>query len=189
MTAHYALVVKWAARMNLTTVTDPASAASIHGVDSLLFLEHLIDRTGASAVDIGSGAGFPGLVLALARPDLKMTLVEPKRKRASFLRVALAELRRPDVAVVEARLEDPIAAFPTELLLSRATIPPLALIERSPEKLRPGGRLIITSGAGAPPLPAIVAACERVGLRHQRRVERALPSGETRIFEVIERSA
>lgn len=183
MTAHYALVVKWAARINLTTVIDPVEAASIHGVDSLLFLEHLIEGT---CLDIGSGAGFPGLVIALARPDLKITLLEPKRKRASFLRVALAELSRADVAVVEGRFED-AGAF--DQLISRATIPPLDLIRGSAAKLSPGGRLILTSGAGAPTPEAVAAAAGEVGLHPLRRTQRVLPTGETRILDVIERSA
>jgi 16S rRNA (guanine527-N7)-methyltransferase len=147
-----------------------------------LFLEHL---TKGSCVDIGSGAGFPGLVLALARPELDMTLLEPKRKRASFLRVALAELQRADVKVVEARLEDLAGAF--DLVISRATIPPLDLIPLSVSKLAPGGRMIITSGAGAPSVEAIVEAALRAGLRHRVRTERVLPTGQKRILDVVER--
>jgi 16S rRNA (guanine527-N7)-methyltransferase len=188
MTAHYALVVKWGSRINLTSVTDPEEAASLHGIDSLLFLEPLAKRTG-SCVDVGSGAGFPGLILALARPDLKITLLEPRRKRASFLRVALAELSRADVGVVEGKLEERSAGvtppFPADLVLSRATIPPLDLIERSGGRVSPGGLLIITSGAGAPEPPAIASAAKQAGLRHETRVLRTLPTGETRILDVL----
>lgn len=188
ITAHYALVAKWAPKMNLTSVTDPEEAASLHGVDSLLFLEHLAGRTG-TLIDVGSGAGFPGLILALARPDLKITLLEPRRKRASFLRVALAELSRPDVGVVEGKLEERSAGvtppFPADLVLSRATIPPLDLIERSGGRVSPGGLLIITSGAGAPEAPAIASAAKQAGLRHETRVLRTLPTGETRILDVL----
>jgi 16S rRNA (guanine527-N7)-methyltransferase len=191
MTAHYALVVKWAARINLTSVTDPEQAASIHGVDSLLFLEHLPEGTGR-CVDVGSGAGFPGLVVALARPDLSITLLEPRRKRTSFLRVALAELGRADVAVIEGKLEEVSAGvaqpFPCDVILSRATIPPLDLIERSGPRLTAGGRVIATSGSGAPPVSALRDASKAAGLVHAGRAERLLPTGETRILDVCVRS-
>jgi 16S rRNA (guanine527-N7)-methyltransferase len=193
MSAHYALVRKWAERINLTTILDPQAAASRHGVDSLLFVAHLPKRTGVQCVDVGSGAGFPGLVVALARPDLSITLLEPKRKRASFLRVALAELGRNDVAVVEGRLDEPGARiagpFPTEVIMSRATIPPLDLVERSGPRLLPGGRIIVTSGQGAPEVAAMKRAADRAGLAHQERFERKLPTGESRIIDVFHRTA
>jgi 16S rRNA (guanine527-N7)-methyltransferase len=186
MTLHHDLVVKWAAKTNLTTVTDPVESASLHGVDSLLFLEHLPERSGARVVDVGSGAGFPGVVVALGRPDLSITLLEPKRKKVSFLNVVLAELGRNDVKVVEARLED-AKIFPTDVVISRATIPPLDLIQRSGPLLASGGRLIVTAGAGAPPLEEIKKAGENAGLVHVRRTESKLPTGETRIFDVLDR--
>lgn len=190
MAQHHALVVKWAARISLTTVTDPERSASIHGLDSLLFLELLPERAGARVVDVGSGAGFPGLVIALARPDLAVTLLEPRRKRASFLRVALAEMSRPDVRVDERRLvpgQGPAGLFPVDVILSRATIPPLDLVPLVQDKLVEGGRLIMTSGSGAPPVSAIEAVAARAGLVHTRRLERTLPTRESRILDVLAR--
>ena len=80
LAAHYTLLIKWAAKMNLTAITDPVEAAHLHALDSLLFAE-LIDRDDRSrTVDVGSGAGFPGIPLALVRPLLDMTLLEPIRR-------------------------------------------------------------------------------------------------------------
>ena len=186
---HQALVVRWASKMNLTTVVDPEEAARLHGLDSLLIAE-LVDPADTSrAVDVGSGAGFPGLVVALARPALRMRLLEPARKRASFLRVALADLRRPDVTVEEGRLDSlPPGARPpwdADLILSRATIPPLELIPTAAPYLAPGGRLVLTSGAGAPPIEAIRAAAAAAGLIHLERVSRRLPRGESRVLDLL----
>ena len=89
ITAHYALVVKWASRMNLTTVTEPARAASVHGVDSLLFLDHLADRPGAVCLDIGSGAGFPAGVSPEATMNRKKwSSAPPFRMPSISLRMA-----------------------------------------------------------------------------------------------------
>ena len=123
-----------------------------------------------------AGAAFSaGIVLAFARPALRMTLLEPKRKRASFLRVALAELHCSDVQVVEGRLEaeaESDGPWPADLIVSRATIPPLDLISRSGSRLSSGGRLIVTSGAGVPALTDVREAGRLAGLVHVERCER-----------------
>ncbi len=179
---HYQLLIKWAAKMNLTAIKDPVEAAHLHALDSLLFAE-LIDPTDAAkTVDVGSGAGFPGIPLALVRPRLDLTLLEPIRKRASFLRVALAELELPKVRVVEGRLEDALPrVWPADLIVSRATIPPVELARAAPGKLASRGRLILTAGAGAP--EARELASDR--LAHERRIERKLPGGEVRILDLL----
>ncbi len=181
---HQALVNKWAGRINLTTVTDPEQAAIRHGLDCLLFAERFEPEATDEVVDVGSGAGYPGLVLALARPRLRMRLLEPIRKRASFLRVALTELGRPDVQVTEGRMEvaDP-APWQAEVIVSRATIPPLELVARAAPYLRPGGRLLVTGGAGAPEVDALVEAA--VGLAHVGRWTHRLPGGIERVIDAL----
>lgn len=192
LATHHELVVKWAQKINLTTVTEPERAASIHGLDSLLFAE-LFDREDQAAViDVGSGAGFPGLVLALARPRLAVRLWEPQRKRASFLHVALAELGRADVRVEERRLErvraDRSAPLETACIVSRATIPPLELVEIAPRYLLPEGRLILSGGAGLPPLEELLRAA-RGALRAERTLDVELPGGEPRVLHLLRRTS
>lgn len=186
---HQALVNKWASRMNLTTVRDPRLAAQRHALDCLL-LAALFDVDDDSAtVDIGSGAGFPGVVLAVARPKLRLTLVEPTRKRASFLRVALAELNRPDVQVIEGRLASgaTMACFPADAMVSRATIPPLQLTPLAAPYLRPSGRLVLMSGEGAPSVVALEAAAASAGMERAGRHIHRLPGGETRVLDDLRR--
>jgi 16S rRNA (guanine527-N7)-methyltransferase len=195
MSLHHALLVRWAEKINLTAIKDPTRAAHLHGLDSLLFVELIEQGAKLKTVDVGSGAGFPGIVVLLARPELDMTLIEPLRKRASFLRVVLAELKRSDVAVLEARLGEPqkgpppSAPWPADLILSRATIPVLDLITRAAPRLADRGRLITTQGAGAPPLDAIRQHALRAGLAHEARIERTLPNEEQRILDVFVREA
>lgn len=102
---HAQLVGEWNDRAGLTTVIDPVGMSAKHYLDSLALLEEPAWREARSAVDVGSGAGFPGMVLALALPDVRFTLVEAVRKKADFLRMAAKELG-VDAEVVHARAED-----------------------------------------------------------------------------------
>lgn len=92
--------------MNLTRITDPAEAAIKHFCDSLLLCRHYAFADGATVADIGSGAGFPGIPLAIMRPDLQLTLVDSLRKRTQFLSEVLQLLGLTAVQVVHARAED-----------------------------------------------------------------------------------
>lgn len=185
---HWELVARWAKKINLTSVHDADRAASVHGVDSLLFAEAFDPNETTQVIDVGSGAGFPGVILALARPRLKVTLLEPIRKRASFLKVALADLGRPDVVVEEGRLDPvPDGAVPpfiTGAIVSRATIPPLELARIAPPYLEAEGRLVLSGGAGAPKTEAIEAAA--LGqLRSAATHDYVLPGGERRVIEIL----
>ena len=104
---YHRLLCEWNARMNLTGDTDFAVALYRHYLDSLapLRLEGLFAH-GARVIDVGSGAGFPGLPLAIARPDLQVTLLDALQKRISFLAAVVEELGLTHVRLVHARAED-----------------------------------------------------------------------------------
>src|SRR5579859_1553946 len=101
---YQALLLDWNQRFNLTTITAPGAIQSRHFVDSLSALPLLPGRA-ATLIDVGSGPGFPGLPLAIVRPDLSVTLVEATGKKCRFLEAVVEQLRLPDVAVVHARAE------------------------------------------------------------------------------------
>lgn len=94
---------RWRRRINLTGALSAEELCS-HALESALGASLIAH--GERVVDIGSGAGFPGLPLAICRPDLSVTLVEPRGKRAAFLRHAARELALSHVAVTNARIED-----------------------------------------------------------------------------------
>ncbi|MEK7703563.1 MAG: 16S rRNA (guanine(527)-N(7))-methyltransferase RsmG [Myxococcota bacterium] len=145
LVAHWRLVQKWGARINLTSVDADEEAAWVHYRDSL---EVLCWWQGGSLVDIGSGAGFPGVPLAIARPEAPVTLLEPRRKRASFLEVVRAELGLRNLTVICGRVEDaPPALFQTAV--SRATFSDEADLRRCLKWVAPAGSLIAMR-AGAP---------------------------------------
>lgn len=98
--AHYELLVRWNRRLNLTTVIDLPEAAYRHYCESLFVGAHI---TGKTVVDIGTGAGFPGIPIAIARPEWSVTLVEAHKRKAVFLREATRDI--PNVSVFEGRAE------------------------------------------------------------------------------------
>lgn len=87
-----ALLVDWNTRMNLTAITDPEAIVIKHFLDSLTLLAALPLEAGTSLIDVGTGAGFPGLALKIARPDLELTLLDATRKKLQFLEAVLADI-------------------------------------------------------------------------------------------------
>lgn len=121
---------KWNQRVNLTGATTLHDVVTRHMLDSLAGLLVLQDLPSGSAVaDLGSGAGFPGLPIKIARPDLHMTLIEPREKRAAFLTTVFGLLGLQGVTVVEATVsgkrpsKELINRFPC--VLTRAVGDPL----------------------------------------------------------------
>lgn len=137
---HLELLQRWSPRVNLTTVWEPEQALSRHVVDSLalLSLAAVRDASGPAA-DVGSGAGFPGIPLAIARPELDWTLIEPRKKRAVFLRRVIQAAELVNVVVREGRVPDPASAESFGLVVSRATLPPDALMSGLGSVLAPSG--------------------------------------------------
>ena len=97
------LLLKWNKVYNLTALRDPAQAISHHLLDSLAILPHVGD---GALLDVGAGGGLPGIPLAIARPQLSVSLVDTVQKKATFLRQAAIELGLPNVTVHHARVED-----------------------------------------------------------------------------------
>jgi len=91
--------------MNLTAITDPEDVATLHFLDSAALLT-LESFSGKSVVDVGTGAGFPGLPLRVLEPSIRLTLLDSLNKRIQFLETVCRELDLPDVACVHARAEE-----------------------------------------------------------------------------------
>ena len=89
---YYALLTEWNEKINLTAITDPQGVAVKHFADSLTVFNYIDIPQNASVIDVGTGAGFPGMVLKIARPDIRLTLLDSLQKRLNFLGVVLDEL-------------------------------------------------------------------------------------------------
>jgi 16S rRNA (guanine527-N7)-methyltransferase len=118
---YVALLAKWNRTYNLTAIRDPLGMVQLHLLDSLAVLPHLpLLGNHTRLVDAGSGAGLPGVPLALARPDWRVALVEANEKKAAFLRQVVIELALDNVDVHATRVQTwrPDCLF--ELVISRA---------------------------------------------------------------------
>ena len=98
------LLLKWNARTNLTAIREPEQIVQRHFGESLFTSRHLDPQT-RTLLDLGSGAGFPGLPIALLHPEISVTLAESQNKKAAFLREAVRTLDLPNVAVWANRAE------------------------------------------------------------------------------------
>ena len=102
---YYELLVEWNEKMNLTAITDPEGIAVKHFLDCLAYLKRANIPEGAKVADVGTGAGFPGVVLKIARPDIKLVLIDSLQKRLNFLDTVLNEIG-VKATLVHARAED-----------------------------------------------------------------------------------
>jgi 16S rRNA (guanine527-N7)-methyltransferase len=98
---HFDLLVRWNAKFNLTRIVDVAQAARLHYLESLWVSEQI--GPCSRIVDVGSGAGFPGIPVASARPDVQVVLLEPQVKKATFLRECVRALNLRNVRVLAER--------------------------------------------------------------------------------------
>lgn len=178
------LVAQWSRKTDLVSARDARSLAEVSFLDALVLARPDVVPEGASVVDVGAGAGAPTLPLALLRPDVRVTLVEPRRRRVTFVRVAIGTLDLPDRAVVVERQVDPgdpeasLSGGPFHVALSRATFEPA---EWQLIGLRLAPRVLVLTAAAEPPAPP--EGARRVAL-HRYRVP---SSGAPRVVSVVER--
>ena len=146
---HWSLVLSWNERTNLTAILDDAQAASHHYADSLAALPHL---SAGPVLDIGSGGGFPGIPLAVAMPDITFHLLEPRRKRVSFLQASVARMGLKNVHVIHGRIQDtPPEVF--SAAVTRATFSSEEDLALCLAWLKPGGPFLAYRADTSPPLP------------------------------------
>jgi 16S rRNA (guanine527-N7)-methyltransferase len=149
--AHFRLLCKWAERVNLTTVRDPGQMAELLYLDSAVLSKHI--PRGTRLHDVGTGAGFPGLIVLALRPDLGVTLTEARRKKVSFLKQAAREMglfEGLDIRNQRIGWEGASATEQWPEVVSRAAFPPPEWVRMGAPLVAPGGRLWICSGTPHP---------------------------------------
>lgn len=144
-----ALLEEWNARIDLTAARTPEELVDLMLADALVLAPRM--PQGARVVDVGTGAGAPGLALALLRPDLRVTLAEPLGKRASFLRTVVGTVGRADVAIERARGEALSGRRAWDVAVSRATLSPPGWLALGATLAAPGGVVWVLLAKEEPP--------------------------------------
>lgn len=144
------LLIKWNERVNLTAIIDPREIAVKHFIDSLVVLSIHQISNGARIIDVGTGAGFPGLPLKIVRPDLELVLLDSLHKRIQFLQAVVDQLALSQVVVVHGRAEekgqDPKYREDFDIVLARAVAPLNILAELCLPFVRLGGFFLAMKG-------------------------------------------
>lgn len=186
------LLTEWNEKMNLTAIREPKAVAEKHFLDSLLLLKYVDFPRGASLIDVGTGAGFPGVPLLILRPDLGLTLLDGLNKRLVFLDTLLKELSL-EAKLVHARAEEAgreaeyRAKFDFAAARAVAQLP--VLCEYCLPFLKPGGVFAAMKG---PKIEAeLQSARKAVGLLGCETLaahEYVLPGGDGRSLVLIRRT-
>ncbi|UCE76542.1 MAG: 16S rRNA (guanine(527)-N(7))-methyltransferase RsmG [Gammaproteobacteria bacterium] len=169
------LLVKWNRVYNLTAVREPHAMVVRHILDSLAVLPFL---TGGRLLDVGTGAGLPGLPIAIVRPDLSLTLLDSNAKKLRFVRQAGTELDLSNLDIVQQRIEQYRPAQAFDMVISRAVASIGDIYRDTAQLVRPGGRFLFMKGirpdqeiaAFAPPGQLHVEALKVPGLDAERHL-------------------
>ena len=149
-----ALLIDWNSKINLTAVRDPEGIRIKHFLDSLSCVPVLGDMNGRLLIDIGTGAGFPGIPLRILYPELRLTLVDSVGKKADFCQLAVNTLHLKGVKVLKDRSEELGAAKAHREQYDAATARAVAVMPVLCEYLlplvRPGGKMLAMKGESAP---------------------------------------
>lgn len=179
--------------MNLTAITEPSAVVTRHFVDSATLLTAVDPAPGASLIDVGSGAGFPGLVVKILRPDLSVTLLDATRKRVDFLAQTAAALGL-EIKTVHARAEEaavrPAFREQFDFATARAVAELRALGEYTLGFVKVGGALVALKGRLTEEEAQTAAHCLAVmGGREEARRALTLADGSERTLLVVRKKS
>lgn len=184
------LVIEWNQRLNLTAVVDPHGIALRHFADSLSVAAVWQPTRAEQVVDVGAGAGFPGLVVKIIWPQIALTLVEATGKKAAFLLEVIRALELGGVTVVAARAEEaahrPDLRERFDIALARAVAPLPTLLELTVPFLKPGGRAVLhKAGDIAAETAAGKRAMGRLGAADLQVTAVTVPGLSDRLFVTV----
>lgn len=144
--AYLVLLEKWNKTYNLTAIRDIDRMVTHHLLDSLAVFPHLGLGAGQRLLDVGSGAGLPGIPIAMADPALDVVLLDSSAKKTTFLQQAVGELGLGKVTVVQGRVEEFRPAAPFACIISRAFAETAEFVRAALPLLAPGGQVVAMKG-------------------------------------------
>ena len=168
---------KWNQKINLTAIREERDIVIKHVLDSLSYLKGFSPTPGSRLLDMGSGAGFPALVIKIARPELAITLVESVKKKASFLRHIMRTLKMENVEIIDKRIEELIDTHSSSynIVTARAFADMNAALSAGTAFLRPGGLMVLSRG---PEETIGEPAMSKAGVAFERKIELTLPHSD-----------
>lgn len=187
------LLLAWNEKINLTAITDPTEVVEKHFVDSLTLLSHCKLKQGAKVIDVGTGAGFPGIPLKIMRPDLQLTLLDSLNKRLNFLGEVCSALKieaeRIHKRAEEAGLEHSMRES-YDVITARAVAPLNVLCEYCLPLVKMKGYFLAMKGPGAKEeLKQAENALEILGGTDVELVSLSLPEAGERNIVMVQKKA
>ncbi|MBN1781783.1 16S rRNA (guanine(527)-N(7))-methyltransferase RsmG [bacterium] len=169
---YHDLLIEWNRRVNLVSRNDERLLVRRHFIDSLSVLKAVDFPEGCRLLDMGTGAGFPGIPIRLARPDIDLVLLESKRKKVLFLKQLLKMIRLDkNVPVICARAESSAGEIaPVDVVCSRAVADTASLIKWSLPLLKETGRIVALKGPDAATELAALPEDSRAQIREARLI-------------------
>jgi 16S rRNA (guanine527-N7)-methyltransferase len=172
LSTYLELLLRWNRRVNLTAIREPRQAVRRLFGESL-YLAEVLDLKGW-LVDVGSGAGFPGLALKLAVPDLRVTLVESRKRKCAFLKEVTRSCKFPHVHVVDERFETWAATATSargpSIITTRAVTVQRKLLGTMRELLTPGGKGVFLTTA------ELTGRIQKAGIGWKWQVQLGIPN-------------
>ena len=181
------LLLEWNEKINLTAIKDPDGVLYKHFYDCILFLKHNKLPVNATLIDVGTGAGFPGLVLKIVRPDLKITLLDSLNKRLIFLNDVIEKLGLSEIETVHLRAEEAGKSKAHREMYDYATARAVAalpvLLEYCVPLVKKGGYFVSMKGPSASAESALCDnAVKTLGVEKPNIICETLKDDEQRAF-------
>lgn len=186
------LLLEWNEKINLTAITNPEDVLYKHFYDCILFFKHNDVPQNAKIIDVGTGAGFPGMVLKIVRDDLNVTLLDSLNKRINFLKDVIEKCDLKNIEAIHSRAEDggknPLYREKYDIACARAVANMPVLLEYCTPFVKVGGRFIAMKG---PSVSDEVALCSNaikvLKMEKPQIICEKLPNDDPRTFVIFKK--
>jgi len=172
---YYKMLISYNEKFNLTAITEEKDVYLKHFYDSLTLIKAIDLNNNLKVCDVGTGAGFPGLVLKIVFPTLSITLVDSLEKRVKFLNDVIEKLKLTDICAVHSRIEDLKNIEEYDLVVSRAVAKTSTILELSSQLSKVNGFVILMKANVTEELKDATSAIEKLSYKLENIINFKLP--------------